>query len=303
MSMTETIPEFADPAICGEDLKGNLKRAISFAPENCDGCADYHIVSTLKRLTGHTLFERGGRPALLEALRSIFSGMRPTADGFDVVVTACADTGVLSTCSHAAWAAGEEWLARSRFTVLDRCRTPLMLCEEYASRNGLKVRTEVVDLLETSRDFPADLILVHNFLPFVPADRHHDLLRRLGRWLKPDGCVVIWQPVLPAGDRDRFHQRQKKQVSDIAAVIESGTIEINEPKETLVARLERNVMQVGPAMQNIMDAASLKALIGSVGFDLRSFDELFFRLGGAQEGAQANVTCIVAVAGLPKGAG
>lgn len=303
MSMTETRPDFADPTICGEDLRGNLKRAISFAPENCVGCADYHIVSALKRITGHTLFERGGRPALLEALRSIFGAMTTPTGDFDVVIAACADTGVLSTCAHAAWAAGKGWLGRSRFTVLDRCRTPLMLCEEYAGRNGLTVRTNVVDLLETTREFPADLILVHNFLPFVPADRHRDLLRRLGRWLKPGGRVVIWQPVLPAGDRDRFHQRQKKQVGDIAAAIEGGTIEINEPKETLIARLERNVMQVGPAMQNIMDAAALKALIGSVGFDLRSFDELFFRLGGAQEGTQANVTCIVAVAGLPNGAG
>jgi hypothetical protein len=303
MSMTETRPEFADPTICGEDLRGNLKRAISFAPDHCAGCADYHIVSTLKRITGHMLFERGGRPALIDALRSIFGGMTTTDGDFDVVVAACADTGVLSTCAHAAWAAGEGWLARSRFTVLDRCRTPLMLCEEYASRNGLTVRTEVVDLLETTREFPADLILVHNFLPFVPADRHHDLLRRLGSWLKPDGRVVIWQPVLPAGDRERFHLRQKKQVGDIVAAIESGTIDINEPKEALVARVERNVMQVGPAMMNMMDPESLKALIGSAGFDLRSFDELFFRLGGAQEGAQANVTCIVAVAGLPNGAG
>ena len=68
MSMSVlTTPEFADPAVCGEDFSGNLQRAISFAPANCVGCADYHIVSALKRLTGHTLFERGGRPALLGA--------------------------------------------------------------------------------------------------------------------------------------------------------------------------------------------------------------------------------------------
>ena len=177
-----------------------------------------------------------------------------------------------------------------------------MLCEEYGSQNGLKVETEVLDLLETTKDFPADLIVVHNFLPFVPQDRHVDLLQRLGRWLKPGGRILVWQPVLPAGDRSRFHLRQKKQVVDMKAMIENETIEINEPKERLIARLERNVDRVGPAMQNIMDAASLKGLIASAGFDLRSFEELLFRLGNREEGAQANVTCIVAVAERPTGA-
>ncbi len=211
--MAMPAPDLADAATCGEDLARNVRQAIAIAPETCPGCADYHITSTLKRLIGKTVWERGARKALLDTLRPVFAELAARdTERIDVVIAACADTAVLSTCAHAAWLAGETILSRTHFAVVDRCRTPLVLCQDYGDQHGLQVGTEVVELLEPSRDFPADLIVLHNLLPFVPEDLQAGLLATFGRWLKTDGRLVIWNPVLAPDDRDGSHSTRAAAV-------------------------------------------------------------------------------------------
>lgn len=298
MTTTADRPSLSDRELCGEEFERNLKLAIDYAPDNCAGCADYHIVSALKRVSRHMLFEHGGRKPILDALERVIEE-RAARDGerIDLVIAACADTGVLSTAAAAAWACGENVLQRMRFTVLDRCPTPLMLCEEFGARHGIEVRTECVDLLETDAQFAADIIVIHNFLPFLPKDRHEDLMRGLRGWLNPSGRMVIWQPVAAGGDRSRFHERQKKQVVDIQQKVESLTFDFGETKESLSARVERNVDQVASALKNPVDPEWLKTLIASADLQIVTLEEIFLHLGKEKDGVKTGANCVLAVAG------
>ncbi len=123
--------------------------------------------------------------------------------------------------------------------MLDQRRTSLAICEDYAVQHGLQVKTIAVDLNETRSEFPADMIVIHNLLPFVAVDRQVSLLRTLGSWLKDGGRVVLWQLVIPPDDRDRDVATRVNRVAIMKAMVEHGRIDINAPKETFFGRIEQ----------------------------------------------------------------
>lgn len=267
-------PSLADPATCGENLAHNLGRAVELAPF-CSGCADYHVFNALRRLSGKTSWARGTREALLNTLRMIFAESAAIGrDGVDFVVAGAADTGVLSTCAHAAWLNGQDFLDRTRFTVLDRCGSPLAMCEDYGARHGLSVHTEVVDLLEVSKPFPADIIVVHNLLSFLPWSRHVDFLQMLGGWLKQGDCIALWSTITPSDDREATDMRQGQRIAELKAMISDGRIEVNGPKDVLLARLEGNIESDRPGENVFSDMSTLPNLVARAGLEAWSIEEV-----------------------------
>lgn len=288
--------KFSDPDICGENLAENLKRMITIAPDGCAGCSDYHIFNAAKRLSGHTPWSHGGRAALFDMLQPLLQ--KWTARGNDpinVVIAASADTAILSTCAHVVWRESESLLNRVRFTVLDRCPSPLTLCQEYASRHGLQLQTALIDLLDTTKVFPADLIVLHNFLPFIPMEDHLPLMRTLGSWLKDGGNILMWNTVLAPEDHSRIALRWKAQVGAVKSSIEDGTIEINEPRDDFFARLDRNVADPRPGMRRCAEIESVRDLVISAGLEVESIEQISNTL------RQRGTAYIKVIAGRPPG--
>lgn len=285
-----------NPDSCGEDLVDNLRRVFTFAPTHCAGCADYHIVNALKRLTGQTGWSGGTRQVLLEALQPILADLAEhDSDPIDVLIAACADTGVLATCAHAFSTTDEALSARARFTVIDRCPTPLMLCETFRERHGFAVHTDIVDLLDTTQSFAADVVILHNLLVFVPEAQHEDLLRTLAGWLKPGGRVVIWQPLVQPRSRTDYRSKRAKRFDRMIEMIEDGSIEIGEPLETLRQRIERNIDDFLPGRPRTANARSLIEIIEAAGLVTLSTNEIAFQLGGSS----GPVSGMMALVGRP----
>jgi hypothetical protein len=262
----------ADPATCGEDVAGNLERMISIAPGHCPDCADYHITNAAVRLLDRAPWRRA-RPALLNALAPLLVeiGARGNAP-IDVVIAGSADTAALSTCGHAAWAAGDGILGRTRFTVLDRCRSPLVICDVYGAGNGLTVHTEALDLTSTAKVFSADIIVVHHLLPFVAEDQVAGLLRRLGGWLKEGGRLVLWHDVAPREDEGPNRRVKAARIAEIKARVGKGAIAITEPADVFFARLDKYVGTISEDPSSLAELESVKDLIASAGFAIRSLD-------------------------------
>jgi hypothetical protein len=263
----------ADPATCGEDLARNLRRIFAIARQHCGDCADYHVVKTAMRFIGTTAWEGGARPHLLASLRSMLDRRRESG-GVDIVIAACADTAVLSACAHAACLAGDAVLNDTRFTVLDRCRSPLELCEDFGAMHGLQVETAAVDLSTTARRFPADIVVVHNLLAFMPEETHKPLLRNLAGSLKDDGRILLWIPLFPGDDHKKARLREQKRSADIRAQIESGRIAIEEPLDVFVARLDRGADGSRPGERCYPDRESVTRLIAMAGLQVYSLDEI-----------------------------
>jgi hypothetical protein len=287
----------ADLATCGEDFARNLRRVMAIALTHCDGCADYHIAHVAKRLTGRTGWSHGARESLVDALQPILADLAVRDNGrIDVVVAACADTAVLATCAHAASLTGEGLLGRTRFSVLDRCRTPLALCEEFGQRYELTVRTDTVDLTETSKHIPADLIVLHNLLSYVPEERHRPLLQTLAGWLKVGGRLILWNDLVPPEHRDRFHLFLETQVADVKAMLNRGEMEIGEPKAAFIARLERTLDRARRHPHRLTDTESFTELIASVGLKVLSTEETL-PVGLLPDSSATSFPCVLIVAG------
>jgi hypothetical protein len=227
------------------------------------------------RLTGKTAWEAGARPYLLEALGKLLdeAAQRGSAP-IDMLVAACADTAVLSACAHAAWLAGGPVLERTRFTVLDRCGSPLELCQGFGASHGLEVRSEVVELARAAASFPADIIVVHNLLAFVPERDHLPILRNLAGWLKPHGRILMWLPLFPGDDHQKARLREQQRNAAIRAQIEAGDIEIEESLDAFLARLDRGIDGERPGERAYPDTASVARLFAAAGLHLHALDEI-----------------------------
>ena len=169
-----------------EDLEANLRRAETLAPTHCAGCNGYHLTRVRRRLRSPAS-DALDRPETVRMLRDWSADRRAhAAEPCDILIVGAADTNLLATCAEAVVDA-----AKARYTVLDRCRTPLALCEAFARQHDLEVRTRQADMSAPDGAFAADAIVVHSLLRFLPQGAHLASLRALRRWLKPGGVVIF----------------------------------------------------------------------------------------------------------------
>lgn len=194
--MTQTIDGAPAPDRYPEDPVGSFLTAADLAPHLCPGCATYHMQYTARRAarftTGDGAVNALDRSEMIALLSELFAE-RAEADASPIraVLGGSADTGLLATVVRGADEAGRGVLARTRFSVLDLCPTPLVLCAAYGKRHGLDVGIQTADFLSQDKPPPADIVVIHSVFRFIPHAHHHALLERLMAWLKPDGKLVF----------------------------------------------------------------------------------------------------------------
>ena len=258
-------PSLLDPVSCGEDLFHNATRVSELAPGHCAGCADYHIRSAAHRCAGILKGIAFDRPQLTEMIRKIIAERVAATDTtIEIVIPGSADTGILATCAHAAATLGVSSLDRCRFTVLDRCPTPLLLCQEYAAAHRLSIRTCQVDLRTTSQQFDADLIVAHSVFRFIERADQIAVLDKFGNWLRAGGRMIVSNRLKPDEKAEAMAEFRKRTVANnaVKSVLESGVLRTREPAEKFLNRLKRSINdgEGRPGeFQSLADAQSLFA--------------------------------------------
>ena len=183
------------PLLCRRDASG------------ADCCAWYHRPWQYLRLVGAITTAATNRSFLVDVVRE-FAADRGAAR---VLIPASADYAMLAYVAEAYRLAG----STLRATVVDLCRTPLMLNRWYADRFGIDCTTHCCNALEFTDAEPFDMIVTHNFLGrFEPEDRLC-LLRSWYRLLRPGGRLVTTQ-------RIRTHQTTRTIRFSAAEVVEFG---------------------------------------------------------------------------------
>jgi len=172
-----------------EDLLGEARDVHAIAAVHCAApgqadCGWYHASLPTLRLLG--VFDSPGcdDDFLLPAFEAEFA-----RGATRVLVSGCADAAMLARVV-ACLPAG----AAVEIVVLDRCRTPLELCRNYADSHGFAIEVVRRDILEYEAA-PFDLICTHSFLSFFDAAGRDELARTWWRLLRPGGCVVTAQRV------------------------------------------------------------------------------------------------------------
>ena len=227
------------PDMFGEDLAGASQRALEIAPLHCGACLNYHMLFPLKRHLG-ALANIPDRSRLVELIAGLVSERAAGGQGaIDIVVAGAADSGVLAVCAHAAHLAlGEEARHRVRFTVLDRCMTPLALCQDYARRNQIELELHVADLVSTTTTFPADIVVLHSLFSFIAPGHHRPMLEKFAAWLKPNGRIVFSTELRSRDIRASQEARRKLRTENVRASVASGAFVVKEPMADFYTRLE-----------------------------------------------------------------
>jgi hypothetical protein len=111
------------------------------------------------------------------------------------MIAGCADTGLLALCAHVAELQTLFDKDSVHFHLIDRCRTPLILCEEFAETYNLRVTTQLCRIPEDSPGFTADLIVSDSLFRFFPHERQPDVMRYLAG-AQVDGGVFVYGHVI-----------------------------------------------------------------------------------------------------------
>lgn len=161
-----------------EDLAWQAQRGLELGRALCACDGYYHALWGSLRIAGLNNTMKGEAPILATLLAPFLrSDTR-------VMIGGSADPGVL--CGI-----GRIYSPRMpAFTVIDKCRAPLALIQEFAAAKGLKCRTLHRDLLELDGSGHWDQIVLHYTPDFMDAQLRGPLFRSLAGALAPGGILV-----------------------------------------------------------------------------------------------------------------
>jgi hypothetical protein len=269
-------PSLVDPLTCGEDLLQNAARISELAPDYCVGCTDYHIRSAAHRCAPIPKGIGFDRPELVKLVKEIIAEKAAITGSIEILIPGSADTGILATAAHAAAMLGQAVLDRCRFTVIDRCPTPLILCREFGARHHLAVDTAQDDLVTTPRRFEADLILVHSVFRFMKRTDQVKFLNKLGRWLEATGRLIISNRLRLDEALETESEFRKRTAANLAieASLTAGELATRESPKIVLERLGRAMLDGEGRSGEFQSLEDVRALIAQSQLQVISLKQL-----------------------------
>ena len=211
----------------GEDLAENLRLAEELAPLYCGACDGYHLERARKRFAANGL-QPLDQPELTDIIQDILAKAPNKANGKPgILIAGIADTSLLSICCMAAERVSPGTARRISFTVVDKCMTPLHLCEAYAKRNHLHLATRAMDLSTGSLNIEADIILAHSLLRFMPEERHRQTLESFGRCLGPGGIIIYSQRLFAQSPGRGYNKSEYGDAEKLELLFQTAQLKIN----------------------------------------------------------------------------
>jgi SAM-dependent methyltransferase len=256
--------------------------------EGGESCAWYHGAYPALRLLGLAATpERHGA-----FYRETLGALAGRTDCGRVLVSGAADTALLAQVLRArregAKASGAGG-APLRLCVLDRCRTPLRLCRDYAERVGVPIATQRLDLLAgAARELPAepfDLACTHSLLVLVRPEQRAELVAAWRALLRPGGRLVSTARIDPAPGPPRASAEQADafaaRARDAAAAAAPGAAAADVDELAALARRYAERLASWP----IASQEELAGLLEAGGFALERLQVT--EVGGSLPGASA----------------
>jgi hypothetical protein len=210
---------------------------------------------------------------MLDELSRLLERRRSDREPIAILVTGAAGTRTLATCAHAACVAGEEIHSRVRFTVLDRCRTPLELCRDFAATHKLDLRVDAVDLVETEDRYASDILVHQGLFGFFSSEGHAATLRKFASWLRPGGAILFSTSIRAPSQGQTEDARRLAGLRKLREMLDARLIDIKGSAEALFTELERYVEMRRPEETNFQSREELDRLFASAGVKCVSFQE------------------------------
>ena len=173
-----------------EPLQGLARMAWDQAKSLCDpqhGCVNYHRTWSLVRLISLSGALPGASAFFIEEIaRRITGGARR------ILISGSADTGLLAVVAQAIRRAGQA----AQIVIVDRCKTPLQQCRDYADMLGLPVEFHECDVRALEIE-PVDVVIAHSFLLFFPEPDRQQVIDSWARVTQQGATVLLFSPISP----------------------------------------------------------------------------------------------------------
>ena len=208
-----------------EDLRSLALQAYETADRLCVDCKNFHSLWPYLRLAKAS----GGdveEPRIGSTLKELLAKGNRT-----ILVAGCADTGLLAVVARAA-ASG------TKITLLDRCMTPLELCQRFAQCRSLSIETIHCDLMNFSAHSCYDIVFAHALLQFIPNRFRINVVSRIRQSLRPDGRLLIAFRTSSHIEGALLHEYRYSYRKNIVEQLESRRVELPEPRKEFYRRLE-----------------------------------------------------------------
>jgi SAM-dependent methyltransferase len=267
---TASIPARAGIPAADAELLESALLAHGWAPGLCQhdtgapSCAWYHGAWQVLRMLG--LMSTSGVNAAHYAAELARSRRDPSFRR--VLITGSADYSMLKLIADGR----DPSDAPLTYVVLDRCATPLRICEWYGQRHGLHVETLHQDVLDPLPEGAFDGVYTHAFMGnFNDSDRQR-LVRQWSRVLRPGGRVVTVQRVRDdyPGDIVRFSESEAEMFVARVAELAPGLLP-PEAAELDVVSMAREYARRFWALP-VRSADRLRALFEDAHFRLDRFE-------------------------------
>jgi hypothetical protein len=212
-----------------EDLAGLAALGFRLSSNCAPACRDYHATWTYRRIMGSVGGVEADGPALLPLIRSIDSA----PDTRRWLLAGSADSGLLAMV-----AAGLARPETAEFTLIDRCPTPLAVCQAYAETAQLKLTTRLAELMAFEHHQQSDVVIAHSALAFIPPDRQRDVLAHLRGGLRQSGYFVLctrWGSLTPDP-----RAREERVLKALEVALTNGVVSLPEPRPEFEQRLRHD---------------------------------------------------------------
>ncbi len=254
----------------GERLSDLAAQAYQLSDQLCGTCRNLHALWPYMRLLRSSTGVEHQGSNLENALRLLIAGGRRK-----ILFAGAADTGLLALVLRAAANNNVD------IAVLDICETPLELCRRVAREWALPIDTVRVDLRELNVAQQFELVLVHGTLHFIAAADRRDVLNRIRRALRPEGCLVLLfntsKPSSTAEIGDRFHfDYAESMISEMKRL----PIPLPDDEQSFRTRLIAHSRQRQLREGAFSEPEDVKDLLGTAGFALSSCSQIKVEVTG-----------------------
>lgn len=217
----------------GGDLDDSALLAHRLAPVLCTGgCADYHATVQLMRLLDLVVTPHTHADFYRSAL-----GAEARRGAHDVLVSGCADFGMLSTVLDAFDGVDAP---DPSVTVLDACETPVRINQVWAAGLPLAIRPLVCDATQLTGESTWDVITTESLLTLLTPESRVAVAAAWCRALRPGGAVVTSCRIQPGGGREVPSEERatafERRVRDVA---QGTTVPVGLTVEDLVVAAGR----------------------------------------------------------------
>ena len=193
-----------------EDLTAQARRGQELGSALCECDGYYHALWGSLRVAGVNNTMKGEASILAELMAPVLR------DDMRVLIGGSADPGVL--CGI-----GRVHAPRMPFfTVIDRCRAPLALIDEFASAKGVDCRTRHIDLLDLDGMEQWDQIVLHYTADFMDAHLRSRLFRNLCASLAPGGTLVCATMTGASPPADRRSEMEAAYIARALALLKES---------------------------------------------------------------------------------